>query len=762
VNFVRRVEDQRLVTGTGRFTDDVAPRDAAFGVFVRANDAHAILKDVGGVAAAMAVPGAVGVLTAADLAAEGVGAIPAPIRVKDAQGNGPYPADWPVLASERVRYVGQPIALCVARTLAAAHDMAECVTVATESLPVLIDVGESLRPGAQQLWPDALGNLAFHIETGDAAATAQGFAGATTIVEAELVNQRICGAPMEPRSMVAAYDAATGEYDCLVGSQGVTLLRDGLAAMLNVASDKVIVRHDDVGGAFGLKSSLYPEYTALMLAARRFGHAVRWTETRSEAFLADHQSRDTRMRGRLALDDKANILAFEIGVQADMGAYLQANGYFISTMNFSLSLPGPYRIPALHASIDCAFTNTVPIGAYRGAGRPEAAWIVERLMDCAADACGLDRAEIRQRNLLTQAAYPYRTAVGTSYDSGDFQSLLAQALESSEWHAAASRKRLASRAGRLRGIGLAMFVEIAGSQQPERAQLRLAEDGRLALKLPVGASGQGHETVFGSVLAERMGLALADITVSRGDSRGLVDGGGAFGSRSTAAVSTVILRAAEVFIEKARDSAAARFEADPQDIEYDHGAFAVRGTGLRVTFAELATDPQPIAVDETATTGPTFPAGCHVAEIEIDPDTGVVHILRYVAVDDCGRVLSHMLAEGQLRGGIVQGAGQMLMEQHVYGADDGQPQTGSFMDYAMPRATDMPNFETSLLASPTGTNALGVKGVGEAGTTGAMAALHSAILDALQAAGVEDFQPPATSSRIWQALRQAKIKDAKV
>jgi carbon-monoxide dehydrogenase large subunit len=292
--------------------------------------------------------------------------------------------------------------------------------------------------------------------------------------------------------------------------------------------------------------------------------------------------------------------------------------------------------------------------------------------------------------------------------------------------------------------------------------VRLAEDGRLMLKLALGASGQGHETIFGGVLAERMGIALTEITVAKGDSRGLIDGGGAFGSRSTAAASTVILKAADVFIEKARDRAATRFEADPQDIEYDSGAFTVRGTELRVTFAEIAQDPEAISVDETAATGPTFPAGCHVAEIEIDPDTGVVCIVHYVAVDDCGRVLSEMLARGQLHGGIVQGAGQMLMEQHVYGADDGQPQTGSFMDYAMPRAADMPNFETSLLASPTGTNVLGVKGVGEAGTTGAMAAIHAAILDALKAAGLKDFQPPATSSRIWEALQQAKTTGAEV
>jgi carbon-monoxide dehydrogenase large subunit len=750
-----RAEDFRLITGTGRFTDDVAPRDAAFGVFLRASEAHANILEIG-TADAMLVPGAIGVLTAADLAAEGIGGIAAPVRIRDAAGAGPYPADWPVLASDRVRYVGQPILLCIADTLTAAHDMAERVVLSTESLPAVIDVALGLKPGAEQLWPDAPGNLAFRWSIGDAAATAAGFANASRIVDAELVNQRICGVPMEPRAMIATYLPETGEYDCQVGSQGVTVLRDALALMVNVAPGKVIVRHGDVGGAFGLKSSPYPEYTALMVAARRFGRAVRWTETRSEAFTADHQSRDTRMRGRLALDDKARILALDIHVQADMGAYLQANGYFISTHNFGMCLPGPYLLPALHASVDCGFTNTVPIGAYRGAGRPEAAWIVELLMDRAAQAFGLDRTAIRKRNLLKPSDLPHRTQVGTTYDTADFRKLLDRAVEASDWRAIATRKRTAARVGRLRGIGMAMFVEIAGSQQPERARIVLEANGHVTLKLALGASGQGHETVFGRVLAERLDIPAETVSVARGDSRGLVDGGGAFGSRGTAAGTTVILTAADIFIEKGRARAADRFEADPQDIEYDRGAFAVRGTGLRVTFAELASDPEPLAVDETATTGPTFPAGCHIAEVEIEQDTGAVRIVRYVAVDDCGRVLSQTLAEGQLHGGIAQGAGQALMEHHVYDAVDGQLQTGSFMDYAIPRAGDLLNFDTTLSPSLTGTNTLGVKGIGEAGTTGALAAIHSAVLDALKAMGVDRFDLPATPARVWDAITAAK------
>lgn len=350
-----RVEDHRLITGGGRFTDDVAPRDAAFGMFLRSNEAHARILGID-THAALEVAGAIGILTSADLEAEGIGAIPAPIRTRDAKGAGPYPADWPILASDRVRYVGQPVALCVGHSLTAAMDMAEQVTVTTETLPATIDVAQSARPEAMQVWPGAEGNIAFRWTIGDAEATAQAFARAGRVVEADLVNQRVCGAPLEPRSMAVSFDPSCGVYDCLVGSQGVTILRDALAAVMKVAPDCVIVRHEDVGGAFGLKSSPYPEYPALMLAARRFGRPVRWTETRSEAFLADHQSRDTRMHGRLALDDSARVIGLEVSVLADIGAYLQANGYFISTHNFGMCLPGPYDIPAVHGAIDCVST----------------------------------------------------------------------------------------------------------------------------------------------------------------------------------------------------------------------------------------------------------------------------------------------------------------------------------------------------------------------------------------------------------------------
>jgi aerobic carbon-monoxide dehydrogenase large subunit len=754
---MQRVEDHRLVTGGGRFTDDAASQDAAFGIFLRSNEAHARVVGID-TQAALEVAGAIGVLTSADLEAEGIGAIAAPIRTRDAKGAGPYPADWPILSSDRVRYVGQPVALCVAQSLTTAMDMAEQVTVATETLPAVIDVAQSVRPETEQLWSGAEGNIAFHWTIGDAEATAQAFARASRMVEADIVNQRVCAAPMEPRSMAVSFDPASGVYDCLVGSQGVTILRDALAAIMKVAPDRVIIRHDDVGGAFGLKSSPYPEYPALMLAAKRFGRPVRWTETRSEAFLADHQSRDTRMHGRMAFDDQARVIGLEVRVLADMGAYVQANGYFISTHNFAMCLPGPYDIPVVHGAIDCVFTNTVPIGAYGGAGRPEAAWIVERLMDRAADAFRLDRPEIRRRNLLRPSAFPHRTAVGTVYDSGDFPALLVRAVADSDWHGVATRRRKALRSGRLRGIGLAMFVEIAGSVMPERAQISLGSDGLISLRLPLGASGQGHETVFGNLLAERLGVPRSDIIVARGDSRGFANGGGAFGSRSTAAATTTILHAAEIFIDKARERAVDRFEADASDIEFVDGGFAVRGTGLRLGFAELGGD-EPLVVDETATTGPTYPAGCHVAEIEISIETGRAEIVRYVAVDDCGRVLSHTLAEGQLHGGIVQGIGQMLMENHVYGSTDGQPHTGSFMDYAMPRAGDVVNFQTQLASSPTGTNTLGVKGVGEAGTTGAMAAVHAAVLDAVKAIGIEDFEPPATPFRLWQAINQATSKE---
>lgn len=757
-----RVEDHRLLTGTGSFTDDTDVAGALWAAFVRAPHAHAEIRTID-TTAAMAVPGARLVLTGADWAKAGFGAVPVQPRLTDAEGRPPRAAPWPVLARDRVRHVGETVALCVAETQTAALAMVDAVEVAWSPLPAVASLDAARTAGAPVLWPEAAGNVAFHWTLGDRAAVDRVFAGAACVVEARRRSQRVIICPMEPRAAVASHDAATATFHLHTGNQGMTIIRDHIAGVLKIDKHNLVVTSREVGGGFGIRNGSYPEYPALLHAARLLGAPVRWTATRSEAFVSDAQARDSRMHGRLALDADGRILALDVTAEAAMGAYMHHVGYFIATANFSRCLNGPYRIPAVHSAVRCIFTNTVPTAPYRGAGRPEAAYIMESLIEAAAARLGVDPVSLRRRNLLTPDAMPHRTAVGMTYCSGDFPDLLDQALAAADWEGLAARKATALAKGRLRGAGIGMFVEISGGVPTERAKMAVGADGLVRVRTALGATGQGHETIFAMLADEQLGIGTTGIRVEQGDSTGFEDGGGASASRSTQMAGLAIRATALQLIETAKARAAERLGVAADRVTYDAGRLSVPATNLVVGLAELAAgDAPPLLAEAVIQAEPTFPSGCHIGEVEIDPETGVVEVVRFVAVDDCGRVIHHELAEGQVHGALAQGFGQVLMEYGQYDDESAQLTAGSLMDYAVPRARDLPHFTSILAPSPATSNPLGVKGVGESGTVGPLPALMNAISDALKPLGVcaSDIEMPATPARIWTAIQAAKSRTA--
>jgi carbon-monoxide dehydrogenase large subunit len=704
----------------------------------------------------MRVAGAALVLTGDDLVRAGVRPIAIVPRLTDRDGRPPREAPWPILATGRVRHAGEPVAMCIAESTAAAQAMAEAIRVDYLPLPAVTDILDARKAGAPGLHGSAPGNIAFHWELGNADATREAIAKAAHVVEVRRTSQRVIICPLEPRAAVAHFDAAHGIFRLETGNQAMTMLRDQAAACLGVDRHTIVVTSRDVGGAFGIRNGVYPEYPALLHAARVLGRPVRWTATRSEAFQSDAQARDSRMLGRLALDADGRFLALEVAAEAAMGAYMQQVGYFIACANFARCLAGPYRVPVLHAAIDCVFTNTVPTAPYRGAGRPEAALIMESLVEAAALKLGLDAVELRRRNLIAAAELPHRTAAGTTYDSGDFPGLLDAALAAADWAHVKRRKAEARARGRLHGIGLALFVEISGGVPNERAQMTLERDGRVSARSAVGATGQGHETVFAVMAAEELQLPPCRVVVAQGDSTGLADGGSSSASRSTTMVGLAMRAAAHALIGAARVRAAVHLQVDADRLEYRDGRFAVPGTNLAVGLDEIAREGELLLVDRRIEAEPTFPNGCHIAEVEVDPETGAVALAAYHAVDDCGRVIAHHLAESQVYGALAQGIGQALMEHGAYDRGTGQLVAGSLMDYALPRALDLPRFNSTLRPVPARSNPLGVKGVGESGTVGALPALTNAVLDALRPLGVTDIALPMTAERVWRAIRDAR------
>jgi carbon-monoxide dehydrogenase large subunit len=760
-----RVEDEPLLRGRGRFIDDAPLPDQAYGCFVRSPHAHGTIRGID-IAAARAADGVLAVLTAADMEAAGVGAITRHFPMTGRDGRALIEPIRPALAGERVMHVGQPVALVVATSAALAQDAAERVVVDYEELDVVRDAREAVAPGAPQLWPQAPGNLAIDWQTPPSAdganekEVARIIADAPHVARVSLHNQRIAVASMESRGGTASYDAASDSYTMRVCSQSAITLRDGLAVATGIEPGKLRVVTEDVGGAFGMKSGVYPEYPALLVAARQLGRPVHWMAGRTESFLTDNQARDMFADGELALDEAGKFLALHLSCVVNLGAYVGFVGVHLATNNFARCLPAMYHIPAIDVRVRCAFTNTVPTAPYRGAGRPEAVYVLERLVDEAARITGIAPDAIRRQNLIPTSAMPYGTPVGTTYDSGNFPAVLEKALALSAHADFPKRRREAAERSRLRGIGICCMLEHAGGMPAEGAALVFPGDGMVELQLGAQATGQAHASVFPRVVAAQLGIPVERVRMRQGDSSLGVASSSTVASRTTVTAGSASVRTAEAVILKGRKIAADALEAAEADIVYAQGAFVVTGTDRRIGLIDLALEATArrqrgeIAEDLdtrlTVNTPQTFPNGCHIAEVEIDPETGATELVGYTAVDDSGNVLDHMVVDGQVHGAIVQGVGQALMEHLVYDPT-GQILTGSFMDYAMPRAADVPLFTVADCSVPATTNPLGVKGVGEAGTTGALAAVMNAIADA--APGAARMDMPATAQKVWAACR---------
>jgi carbon-monoxide dehydrogenase large subunit len=768
-SFHGRVEDEPLVRGRGRYIADAPMPNQAYAYFVRSPHAFAKIASIDP-AGALNTPGVVAVLTAKDM--EGIGNVSRHPPVAGRNGGKLIITHRPALAGERVMHLGEAVAVVIADSAQIAQDAAEFVHVEYEELTPVVDARDALRDGAPQIWPDVPGNLALdwpgpQADTAaNAAEVERLFASAKFVARMAEMNQRLVVASMEPRGATASYDAAGDSYLLRTCSQGAGAMRESVLAIMNWPKEKLRVITEDVGGAFGLKTSAYPEYLALLVAAKKTGRPVHWMSGRSEAFLTDNQGRDIYTEAELALDEKGKFLALRIRNTANLGAYVGAVGANIPTFNFARCLPGMYDIRHIDVSTRCAYTNTTPTAPYRGAGRPEANYTLERLVDEAARISGIDPVRLRRRNLIKKSQMPYKTAIGTTYDSGDFEPILDKALALADYDTFKQRKREAAKRGKYRGLGISCMLEHAGGAPIESAQLSFPGGDKLLLTLNVQNTGQGHATVFPEVIAERLGIPFASIAHSHGDSAHELAGYASVGSRSAMTVGHSIVKAIESVIEKGKPIAATMLETGESDIAYKDGNFEVVGTDRRVSLfavADRAADMKKrgeIAEDldtKMKTETPlSFPNGCHIAEVEIDPDTGHLAVVAYAAVDDCGRALSHTIVEGQLHGSLMQGLGQALMENTVYDRDSGQLVTGSFMDYAMPRAEDAPPLRDAMHNVPATTNPLGVKGVGEAGTTAGIAAVMNAVADAIPNGAGAHLEMPVSAQRVWEACQRAK------
>jgi aerobic carbon-monoxide dehydrogenase large subunit len=768
-DFKGRVEDEPLVRGRGRYIADAPLPNQAYAYFVRSPHAFARIVSVD-VSGALKAPGVVGVLTGKDTAETGsIGRHP---PVPGRGGATLFMPHRPALATERVMHIGEPVAMVVADTAAAAQDAAESIIVEYEELTPVTDAREALHDGAPQLWPQAADNIAVDWlgpnpnPEANSKAVDEAFAAAKFVAKVAFMNQRMLTNSMEPRGATASYDPATDTYTTRACSQGAGAMRDNILGIMKLPKERVHVITEDVGGAFGLKTGAYPENIALLVGAKKFGRPIHWMSTRSEAFLSDNQARDIYSEAELALDEKGKFLALRVRNVGNLGAYVGAVGANIPTANFTRCLPGMYDIKLIDVSTKCVFTNTLPTAPYRGAGRPEASYVLERVVDEAARVSGIDPVKLRRRNLIKKSAMPYKTAVGTTYDSGDFEPILDKALELADYDGFKKRKREAARRGKYRGFGICCLLEHAGGAPTESAMLTFPGDETLLMSLGVQNTGQGHATVFPQVINERLGIPPEKVAHRHGDSAFDLAGYASVGSRSAMTVGHSLVKAMDAIIAKGKPIAAAMLETGEGDIGYQAGNFEVVGTDRRVSVfqvAERAAEMKKrgeIAEDlDTKTTTDTplsFPNGVHTAEVEIDPDTGAMLIATYTAVDDCGRALDHTIVEGQLHGSVAAGLGQALMENIVYDAGNGQLVTGSFMDYAMPRAEDMPPLRDAMLNVPATTNPLGVKGVGEAGTTAAISAVMNAVADAIPGGGGTHLDMPASAARLWAACLAGK------
>ena len=752
---VTSVESERFVAGAGCYTDDVSLVGEAFGVVVRSPHAHAEIVSVD-TAAARTMPGVLAVLTGADAEADRLGSLPCLVPVKNRDGSTCALPPWPVLQGDRVRYVGDPVAFVVAVTLQRARDAAAAVEVEYRDLPAAIAAEDA--PDAPRIWPDAPGNICCDWEDGDREATDRAFAGAAHVVSLKLVNNRLVGNPMEPRSALGSFDRDAGRYALTTSTQGVHLFSALLAnAIFGVEPQQVHVTTGDVGGAFGLKAVIYPEQVLVLWAAKRLGRPVRWTADRSEGFISDTHARDHVTEAELALDSEGTFLAVRVSTLANLGAYLALFGPLIPTEACRGMLTGVYDVAAAHVRVRGVFTNTVPVDAYRGAGRPESAYVIERLVDAAAGKLGIPPDEIRRRNFIPPESMPYATALKLTYDSGEFARNMDDALAKSDWRGFETRRASAATRGRLAGRGLAYYLETCAGPLlgSENSEVRLGTDGRVSVFIGTQSSGQGHETAFAQIVSEELGVPFENVRVLEGDSAILPTGGGTAGSRSLMIGGVSLYRAAEDLVAKARILAAERLEVGGDDLTFGEGRFAVPGTDLAIDLLEVAEtapgDAGLTGTGEFTSEAANYPNGCHICEVEIDRETGQVAIVRYTVVDDFGRVVNPLLLAGQVHGGVAQGVGQALLEWARYD-ESGQLLAGSFLDYCMPRADDLPDYDVGWNEIPCRTNRMGVKSAGEAGAVGAPPAVINAVVDALSQFGVRHIDMPATPERIWRAM----------
>jgi carbon-monoxide dehydrogenase large subunit len=774
---VLRKEDRRFLTGAGQYTDDVVRPHQTHMVIVRSPHAHARVVAVRA-DGARGAPGVLAVLTGADLAAEKIGNIPTGWLIHSKDGAPMVEPPHPALAQERVRHVGDPVAVVVAETRDQAREAAALLEVDYEELPAVAAVEQAIRPGAPRVWEQAKGNVCFDFELGDATATDAAFAKADRVVELDLVNNRLIPNAIEPRAALGEYERASGDYTLHTTSQNPHLTRLLLGAFsFGVPEHKLRVVAPDVGGGFGSKIFHYAEELLVLWAARKIGRPVKWTAQRSESFMSDAHGRDHVTHAELAVANDGTFLGLRVSTVANMGAYLSTFAPAVPTYLYATLLAGCYRTPAIHARVRAVFTNTVAVDAYRGAGRPEAAYILERLADLAARELGIDRVAIRRKNFID--AFPYQTPVALQYDSGDYVATLDAALDKARWSSFEERRAEARKRGKLRGIGLSTYVEACGIAPSalvgalgaraglyESAGVRVHPTGSVTVFTGTHSHGQGHETTFAQIVAERLGVPVDNVEVVHGDTSKIPFGMGTYGSRSLAVGGSALVQATDKIVAKARKIAAHLLEASEGDVEFRDGRFVVAGTDRAKTFGEVALTAyvphkypaglEP-GLDETAFYDPknfTFPAGCHVCEVEIDPDTGQVQVVAFTAVDDVGKVINPMIVEGQVHGGLAQGIGQALLEGAVYD-DAGQLVSGSFLSYAMPRAADLPRYDVATHATLCTHNPLGSKGVGEVGSIGSPPAVINAVVDALAHLGVRHVDMPATPERVWRAIRDA-------
>jgi aerobic carbon-monoxide dehydrogenase large subunit len=762
---VSRKEDPVLLRGEGRYTDDLNCCGQLYGVMVRSRMAHGELRSIDA-DGAREMPGVHMVITAADLDAAGIKNMPAAAGKHRDGTPTPRPPQRP-LATDRVRYVGEPIAMVVAETVKLAKDAAESIFVDIDPLPAVTTASAAAAPDAPQLHADAPGNVCLDFHYGDSEQVAAAFAGAAHVTKLSLRNNRIVVCPMEPRSAISEYDPEADRLVLRLGCQGVFGQRNLLSNILGVPVEKLRVLTGNVGGSFGMKSSAYPEYICLLYAARALGRPVKWTDERSESFLSDSHGRDHEMTAELALDADGKFLALRVTGFGNLGAWLSNATTIPPTMNMVKNIIGVYATPLIEIATKCLFTNTTPVGAYRGAGRPEGNYYMERLVETAAREMGIDRIELRRRNHIQPEQMPYRAPSGMLYDSGEFPTVMEKALIAADWDGYAARQAESRTRGKVRGRGIGHYLEVTAGDGQEMGGIRFETDGSVTIITGTLDYGQGHASPFAQVLAERLGIPFERIKLLQGDSDELIGGGGTGGSRSMMQSGGAIIAASDIVIEQGKQAAAHFLEADAADVEFVRGRFNIAGTDLGIHIMDVAErlrlggelpDGMPLTLNVSQVfkgVPSAFPNGCHIAEVEVDPDTGTVEIVSYTTVNDFGVLVNPMLVAGQAHGGIAQGVGQALMESVVYDAD-GQMLTGSYMDYGLPRASDLPGLGFESHPVPARTNPLGAKGCGEAGCAGSLPAVMNALVDALSEFGIGHIDMPATPLRIWQAIQEAR------